>query len=288
MKILGLRWDSRPDPNGSMSFASELAVADDAQVRHYILVVLLNNREGITVTRASLFDGASAEPEESYENEIDSGFSDAVFAGSRFYTEIRFARFALEQYLQFETEPEQDAADRFIAGYLGTDAEDQEVPEALYGYGEIAVDGYEGFDDDYSFLIARLDKMNAEEIMRRRLAAEAAEEDDPNGIDDGMREYLTALAAHCESEDGYRAWKEEYVRAALEDLRGRDFILAVYRFEGCGELRTVLPAEELDSLRAAEESGSIRMLSEPRPAAEEELRRYVCLHADDDCDAEEE
>ena len=147
MKIMGMRWgyDGGGMACGPVGGTCVVEVRFETQTGEAVLVTtaVMENYEHIDVSAAPLYDKwmddtfTADEAEEiafeDYDFSIDDDFSDACFDRSAYRSAIRFTRYCMEQYMKTDGYPDQEAADRFIAGYIGVDPDTLQIPFVSYG-----------------------------------------------------------------------------------------------------------------------------------------------------------
>lgn len=174
------------------------------------------------------------------------------------------------------------------------DAEDEDQDESVEGEDDEDEDGeddededddYEDEDSDYDESIPEgIDKVS---LYRLRLALEGeiltpnVYQDLDDGAFESLKRKLRNAAARCEDEKEYEAWKNEYVAAEYEKLKGRKFITIPYLFAGIGQYEATMPVEQKASFFCWINGNGSAFAGTERDATEEEIKNYIALHIND-------
>lgn len=130
--------------------------------------------------------------------------------------------------------------------------------------------------------------LDKEVLYRMRLALETDVETESvfHDMDDEAFEAekatLVAIKGKCEDEADFQAWKNGYLIAEYEKVKGKRYLVCGYLFAGFGQYEAIIPAEQKDSFICWINGNGSAFFTGEREATEDEIKKYLALQADAD------
>ena len=191
----------------------------------------------------------------------------------------------LIKYLVTLTLCDMDSVEDLIKMAAGKFADELSIP-----FDDVIEDYLEDYeeDDEEESEIELPEDLDKESLYRMRLSLETAIQTDSifNDLDaesfEGQKEFLKAVKERCENEEDYAAWKQEYISSEYAKVKGNKFLTCSYLFAGIGQYETTIPEEQKESFICWINGNGSAFFGGEREATEEEIKRFIALHAGDE------
>ena len=100
--------------------------------------------------------------------------------------------------------------------------------------------------------------------------------------DEAINERILEEVRKLIDENEYEDWKQKYLNSEYDKIKDHHFLVVSYMFAGFGGYDDVIPEEQFESFICWINGNGSAFFTGKRDAEEDDVKRYIALHANDD------